>query len=97
MYESKLQPLIATITSERDRLYRELQRIPGLAPVPSRANFMVVRSQIGPGLIFEGLLERGILIRDVSSYPLLSDYFRISVGTTEENDLLLQALKEICG
>ena len=96
MYESKLQPLIAAITSERDRLYRELQRIPGLTPVPSRANFMVVRSQVDPRQVFEGLLERGILIRDVSSYPMLADYFRISVGTTEENDLLLQALEEIC-
>ena len=97
MYESKLQPLIAAITSERDRLYRGLQRIPGLTPVPSRANFMVVRSQVDPRRIFEGLLEREILIRDVSSYPLLANYFRISVGTMEENNLLLQALEEICG
>ena len=96
MYESKLQPLIAAITAERDRLFHRLQRIPGLTPVPSHANFMVVRSQVSPGKVFEGLLERGILIRDVSGYPLLSDYFRISVGTTEENDLLLQGLEEIC-
>ena len=96
MYESKLQPLIAAITSERDRLYRELQRIPGLTPVPSRANFMVVRSKVDPRQVFEGLLGREILIRDVSSYPMLADYFRISVGTMEENNLLLQALEEIC-
>ena len=97
MYESKLKPLVAAITSERDRLYCGLQGIQGLTPVPSRANFMVVRSQVGPGQVFEGLLERGILIRDVTSYPLLSDYFRISIGTTEENNLLLKALQEICG
>jgi len=35
------------------------------------------------------------LIRDVSRYPMLSDYFRVSVGTPQENDLLIRALREI--
>ena len=95
MFESKLAPLVQTICSERDRLYVELQRIPGLVPVQSRANFMVVRSQLEPRRVFDELLQRDILIRDVSKYPLLQDYFRVSVGTPEENDLLLAALREI--
>jgi histidinol-phosphate/aromatic aminotransferase/cobyric acid decarboxylase-like protein len=45
--------------------------------------------------VFGELLKRDILIRDVSSYPMLSDYFRVSVGTPEENDRLLVALREI--
>jgi histidinol-phosphate aminotransferase len=95
MFASKLAPLIQSICSERDRLYIELQRIPGVTPVPSKANFMVVRSQIEPRLVFNELLQRDILIRDVSKYPLLEEYFRISVGTPAENDLLLTALGEI--
>jgi histidinol-phosphate aminotransferase len=97
MFASKLTPLVQLICSERDRLYVELQDVPGLAPVQSRANFMVVRSQLDPGLVFKELLQRDILIRDVSKYPLLQEYFRVSVGTPEENDLLLAALREICG
>jgi len=65
--------------------------------VRSSANFMVVKSSINPRQVFAELLKRNILIRDVSSYPMLKDYFRLSVGTPEENDLLLGALKEICG
>jgi histidinol-phosphate/aromatic aminotransferase/cobyric acid decarboxylase-like protein len=95
MYESKLKPLVRSICEERDRLYVELTSIPGLAPVPSRANFMLVHSQVEPRRIFSELLKRDILVRDVSSYPLLQDYFRISVGTFAENDLLLAALREI--
>jgi histidinol-phosphate aminotransferase len=95
MYQSKLAPLVRLVSAERDRLYVELRRITGLDPVPSRANFMVVRSQIEPRRVYEELLQRDILIRDVSSYPMLQDYFRISVGTPEENDLLLGALREI--
>jgi histidinol-phosphate aminotransferase len=95
MFESKLVPLIRTICAERDRLYEELRRIPGLTPVPSRANFIVTRSQLEARGVFNELLKRDILIRDVSKYPLLQDYFRVSVGTPEENDLLLDALREV--
>src|SRR2546425_10397538 len=95
MYEAELRPLVQEIVTERERLYRELSNINGLTPVPSQANFMVVRSALEPKRVFAELLKRDILIRDVSGYPMLSDYFRVSVGTAEENDLLVKALQEI--
>ena len=82
--------------SERERLYTELQNIEGLAPVRSCANFMVVRSLIEPRRVYDELLERfDVLIRDVSGYPMLKDYFRVSVGTPDENDRLIQGLRNI--
>lgn len=96
MYEDELRPQIARIVAERERLLTALGLIPGLESVPTRANFMLVRSQIDPKRVFEELLKRDILIRDVSGYPLLRDCFRVSVGTPEENDKLLVELKEIC-
>jgi histidinol-phosphate aminotransferase len=95
-YESSLQPLVDLVCSERERLFNGLNEMKGLEPVRSRANFMIVRSAIKPGSVFEELLERDILIRDVSGYPQLSDYFRVSVGTPDENNQLLEALREIC-
>ena len=95
MYESRLKPLVTLILAERDRVFDELGRINGLLPVSSRANFMIVRSRVAPRRVFEELLNRGILIRDVTGYPMLQDYFRIGVGTPEENNLLLQSLREI--
>jgi histidinol-phosphate aminotransferase len=95
MYESELHSIVETIIAERDRLYEEIQSIDGLVPTPSHANFMVVRTRIEPRRVFEELLRRDILVRDVSHYPMLSDYFRLSVGTPEENDLLIKALKEV--
>jgi histidinol-phosphate/aromatic aminotransferase/cobyric acid decarboxylase-like protein len=93
-YESELRPLVGRIISERERLFAELSKINGLSPVASKGNFMVVKSATEPTRIFADLLKHDILIRDVSSYPMLSDYFRISVGTPEENDRLLKALNE---
>ncbi len=95
MYETELAPLVQTMIGERERLYREIGEINGLTPVPSRANFMVVHSTIEPKQVFRELLQRDILIRDVSGYPMLKDYFRISVGTPSENDALLKALRQI--
>ena len=95
MYQSRLKPLVTLICAQRERLFREIEQIQGLKPVPSRANFMLVRSEISPSRMFYELLQRDILVRDVSSYPMLHDYFRVSVGTPEENDRLLEALREI--
>jgi histidinol-phosphate aminotransferase len=95
MHQTEMQPLISLIRNERDRLYAELKRISGLMPIPSRANFMLLRSTIPPGRIYEELLQRDILIRNVSAYPLLQDCFRISVGTPAENDFLISTLREL--
>jgi len=96
-YETDLRPLVREIVSERDRLFAGLSTIKGLAPVVSHANFILVKSAIDPKRIFSELLARDILIRDVSSYPMLSDYFRFSVGTPAQNDYVLNAIREICG
>lgn len=95
MYETELRPTVETIIRERDKLFIELQKIEGLQLVPSRANFFVVKTRIEPKRVFKELLARGILVRDVSAYPMLKDYFRLSVGAPAENELLLAALREI--
>jgi len=96
LYEPELRPTVERVVAERERLYTELRNIEGLAPVRSHANFMVVRSAIEPRRVYDELLERfGVLIRDVSGYPKLKDYFRVSVGTPDENDRLLEGLRDI--
>jgi len=95
LYEAELMPLVRALISERDRLFEELKKIQGLSPIKSEANFMIAKATVGPKQIFEELIKKDILVRDVSSYPMLSEYFRISVGTPEENDLLVEASRQI--
>lgn len=90
-----LKPQIELIVTERERLRRSLDAIPGVRCVPSWANFMLFRTPIEPSKVFKQLLARDILVRDVSRYPMLADYLRISVGKPEENDRLVKALSEI--
>lgn len=95
MYQQELRPRIQKIIGERERLHGELSKVKGLTPLRSRGNFMVVRSRVDPKRVFAELLTRDILIRDVSTYPMLNEYFRVSVGTPEDNDLLIEALRNI--
>ena len=84
---------IDRVLKERERLGKELSELPGFKVYPSEANFFLIESPVEPRMLFDELYEQKILIRDVSSYPMLSKCLRISVGTREENDRLLSALR----
>jgi len=90
-----LRPQIELLISERERVCAALAAISDIAPVPSAANFMVARTAMPPRKLFNELLARDILIRDVSKYPMLADYFRLSIGSPAENDRLIAALNEV--
>jgi len=90
-----LRPGIEATIAERERMVGALDGIDGVAPIPSEANFICFRTDVPPRVVFDRLLERGILVRDVSGYPLLSDFLRVSIGTPEENGAFLAALREI--
>lgn len=90
-----LRPFIENIRNERERLFGELRAMSGIVAVPSEANFFLLRSTLPPADLFEALHARGILVRDVSRYPMLADYVRISIGTQGENERLLFELQEI--
>ncbi|MCH8206562.1 MAG: histidinol-phosphate transaminase [Chloroflexi bacterium] len=83
------------IVKERDRMYSLLEEMPGVNPWPSYGNFVLC--QFAPGRaepIFEELASRGIFVRNFSS-DRLRDCFRIAVGTPDQTDAVIEALKEI--
>jgi histidinol-phosphate aminotransferase len=47
--------------------------------------------------VWQGLLDREVLVRDTSSWPGLGQCLRVTVGTPEENDAFLAALTEVLG
>ncbi len=85
---------IREIISERQRLADNLDKLSLVQKVfPSDANFLLVRFERS-GELFRYLMEKGIIVRDRSSQPHCEDCLRITVGTPEENDLLLEALDD---
>ncbi len=95
----QLEPQVEFIREQRDCLLRGLARVPGLRVFPSDANFVLFRVEV-PGLTHQGLFERlldeyGILIRDVSRYPMLGGCLRVNAGTPAETDEFTAAVAEI--
>jgi histidinol-phosphate aminotransferase len=64
--------------------------------VPSGANFVLFRPRHRTGRdVWQGLLDRSVLVRDCSGWPRLTDCLRVTVGTPGENDAFLAALAEV--
>jgi histidinol-phosphate aminotransferase len=85
---------IAATGRERDRLARGLDRLPGVQVLPSDANFLCFATPADPVRLWQGLLRRGVLVRDVSRFPTLERHLRVTVGTPAEDDAFLAALAE---
>jgi histidinol-phosphate aminotransferase len=84
----------AVLRSERTRLIAALKAMLGVTPFPSEANMVLTRVPDAAAL-FEALKQRRVLVKNVSKlHPLLANCLRLTVGTPEENDLMIRALKE---
>ncbi len=82
----------AQIRTDREALYRELLAIPGVHAWPSRANFILFRTQKRPATeVFEALLAAKVLIKNLDS--TIPGCLRVTVGTPAENSAFLAALK----
>ncbi len=92
-YENVLAPVVRRLVGERERLLTRLADVPGVRACASDANFFLLECRAAdPKAVFASLLRRGVLVRDVTSYPMLSRFLRVSVGSEEENDAFLHVL-----
>lgn len=81
------------LRSERSRLMAALSSMPGVKPYPSEANMVLVRVPDAAAL-FEAMKQRRVLVKNVSKlHPLLADCLRLTVGTPDENDQMIEAMK----
>ncbi len=81
------------LRAERAKLLRVLADLPGATPFPSEANMILVRVPDSKKA-FEGMKARGVLVKNIEGlHPLLKNCLRLTVGTPEENTLMIDALK----
>ncbi len=93
LFAERTQAIAAT----RDRFVPRLASLPGITVYPTAANFVLFRCRSRPAAeVFRRLYEEhGILVRDVSGSPDLSECLRISIGTEEDMAAVLEALSRI--
>ena len=83
---------VLTVRAERERLHHELLGNPAVRRVyPSQGNYLLVRFHDAEA-VFQQLLAAGVVVRDMRASPQLGDALRISIGSPQENDALIQAL-----
>ncbi len=99
VFENKdiLKERINKIIEERERLTVRINKIPPLKAYPSQTNFVFV--EVGPkeklDLVYNWLIEQGILVQIIyePTFSTSRYFLRITVGNKEENDILIEELK----
>ena len=81
------------VKRERQRLYGVFQEL-GLNHTESMSNFILVELGANANQLFQKLMEKGIIVRFGGTWGL-TQHVRITVGTPEENDLLIEKLREL--
>jgi histidinol-phosphate aminotransferase len=89
-----VQETVSAILQERERVYGELKKIQSIKTHESDTNFFILEVE-NPTRIFNELKAKDVLVRDVSSYPLMEKCIRVNVGTRQENERFLAALNEV--
>jgi histidinol-phosphate aminotransferase len=82
------------IKQDRAKLYRQLSEVAAVRVYPSEANFLLFHVASATA-VFDGLKRRGVLIKNLNGgHPMLKDCLRVTVGTPDENERFVAALKE---
>ena len=94
-YRREMEERVAQLTEERGRLEAALRELP-CDVWPSGANFVLFRPRtVDGGDVWQQLVDRSVLVRNCSSWPRLDGCLRVTIGTTDEDDRFLDALREI--
>ncbi|HMN77565.1 MAG TPA: histidinol-phosphate transaminase [Burkholderiaceae bacterium] len=81
------------LRTERERLSAMLAALPGVTAFPSEANMILVRVPDSKRA-FDGMKARGVLVKHIAGlHPLLANCLRLTVGTPDENRLMIDALR----
>jgi histidinol-phosphate aminotransferase len=94
-HDDAMRARVAGLVEERGRLVARLADLP-VDVWPSEANFVLFRPRERDGAaVWQGLLDRSVLVRDCSSWPRLEGCLRVTIGTPDEDDAFLAALEEV--
>ena len=86
---------IQDIVQRREELLSALRKINGIKPYPSQANFIFFSCDFDTDSVYKDLVKEGVLIKNLNSPGMLRNCMRVTVGTQDENNEFLKALKKV--
>lgn len=94
-FRPEMEERVTAVAAERDRLAAALADL-AVESWPSDANFILFRPRSRASAeVWQGLLDRSVLVRDCSSWAGLGGCLRVTVGSRDEDDAFLAALREV--
>lgn len=88
-----LEKTVGTVHKGLDFLYEEMEKL-GIRYFPTQANFFLIDLKRDAESVFEKMLRNGVIVRPMAAYGY-PNYIRISVGLPEENQRLVETLREV--
>ncbi len=88
-----LKKSVAATHQGLDYLYAELGTM-GIPTLPTQANFLMLDVRTDATAVFQKMLHLGVIVRSMKSYGF-DTFLRVNTGTPEENQLFIQALKQV--
>lgn len=94
-FHAEMRDRVETLVRERERLVAVLTELP-VRVWPSGANFVLFRPLYhDANAVWQGLVDRGVLVRNCASWPRLGGCLRVTIGTSAEDDQFLAALGDV--
>jgi len=94
-YQDEFSRQVEEIIKRREELYLGLQKIAGIKPFPSQANFIFFSCAFDSDRIYKQLVAEGIVVKNLNIPPLIPNCMRVTVGNRKENDSFLRVLKSV--
>ncbi|MCA1829900.1 MAG: histidinol-phosphate transaminase [Actinomycetota bacterium] len=92
-HDAAMLRAVGEVVAERDRLAKELARVPGVEVFPSDANFILFRVPRDGATVWKELAQAGVLVRDFSDR--IPGALRVTVSTADENAAFVEALRSV--
>ncbi len=89
--------IVARIIADRETLAAQLREIPGVEPLPSATNFLLVRLPVADaGPVVRELANRGVHVRRFGNPAFgLVDCLRVSIGSVADNEVFVNELESV--
>jgi len=94
-FVTEMEQRVSLLNEERGRVDAALRELP-CDVWPSAANFILFRpTTVDADVVWQELVERSVLVRNCSGWPGLQGCLRVTIGTPDEDDRFLAALREV--
>lgn len=94
-YIEEIKKYIKETIIEREFLINNLKEFKNIKTFDSKTNFILIRINDNIDKVFDYILRKGVIVRNLNNEPLLSNCLRVTIGTRDMNEYFISTLREV--